>query len=116
MLFRSVSGGFIEVITPLMNKLSIADYLANSFEIESGYLTGKVLGKIIDRSAKAEFLRELRTKYGAEQTFAIGDGANDIDMVKAADIGIAFCAKPALQAVADIVINERDLRQLLQYL
>ena len=66
-----------------------------------------------DREAKAAFLNELRSKYRPSQTIAVGDGANDIEMVKAADIGIAFCAKPALQAVADVVITNRDLREVL---
>lgn len=108
-----VSGGFLEVITPIMQQLGIKDYLANSLEIAEDLLTGKVSGKIIDREAKAVFLNELRTKYCPIQTIAVGDGANDIDMIKAADIGIAFCAKPALQAVADVVITNRDLREVL---
>jgi phosphoserine phosphatase len=108
-----VSGGFLEVITPIMQQLGIKDYLANSLEIAEDLLTGKVSGKIIDREAKAVFLNELRTKYCPTQTIAVGDGANDIEMIKAADIGIAFCAKPALQAVADVVITNRDLREVL---
>ena len=108
-----VSGGFLEVITPIMQQLGIKDYLANRLEIENGLLTGKVTGKIIDREAKAAFLSELRAKYRPTQTIAVGDGANDIEMIKAADIGIAFCAKPALQAVADVVITNRDLREVL---
>ena len=108
-----VSGGFLEVITPIMQQLGINDYLANSLEIAEDLLTGKVSGKIIDREAKAAFLNELRTKYQPTLTIAVGDGANDIEMIKAADIGIAFCAKPALQAVADVVITNRDLREVL---
>lgn len=108
-----VSGGFIEVITPIMKQLGIKEYLANTLEVENGFLTGRVSGKIIDREAKAAFLNELRSKYRPSQTIAVGDGANDIEMVKAADIGIAFCAKPALQAVADVVITNRDLREVL---
>ena len=108
-----VSGGFLEVITPIMQQLGINDYLANSLEIAEDLLTGKVSGKIIDREAKAAFLNELRAKYHPTQTIAVGDGANDIEMIKAADIGIAFCAKPALQAVADKVITNRDLREVL---
>ncbi len=108
-----VSGGFLEVITPIMQQLGIKDYLANTLEVSEGLLTGKVSGEIVDRNAKAVFLNELRIKYAPTQTIAIGDGANDIEMLKAADIGIAFCAKPALQAVADVVITNRDLREVL---
>jgi phosphoserine phosphatase len=108
-----VSGGFLEVITPIMQELGIKDYLANTLEVTDNLLTGRVSGKIIDREAKAAFLSELRTKYLPTQTVAVGDGANDIEMIKAADVGIAFCAKPALQAVADVVITNRDLREVL---
>ena len=108
-----VSGGFFEVISPIMKQLGINDYLANTLEVSNGHLTGKVSGKIVDREAKAAFLSKLRIKYAPAQTIAVGDGANDIEMIKAADIGIAFCAKPALQAVADVVITNRDLREVL---
>ena len=111
-----VSGGFVEVISDLMEKLQIQDYKANTFEIENGSLTGKVTGSIVDRNAKADFLLDLKKKYLPSKTFAIGDGANDIDMLTAADVGIAFCAKPALNEVADVVILKRDLREVLNYL
>lgn len=111
-----VSGGFVEVIEPLMQELNISNYRANNFEIEDGKLTGRVAGQIIDRKYKALFLNELKEQTGAKRTFAIGDGANDIDMVQTADFGIAFCAKPALNDVADIVILKRDLREVLNYL
>lgn len=111
-----VSGGFVEVIAPIMKLLSIELFKANSFEIQDNKLTGRVTGEIIDRSAKAKFLNELRVQFNPEQTIAVGDGANDIEMIRAADIGIAFCAKPALKEVADLVIDKRDLREILNYL
>ena len=111
-----VSGGFVEVISDLMKKLHIEDYKANALEIANGSLTGKVTGAIVDRKAKADYLFELKNKYSPKKTFAIGDGANDIDMLKAADVGIAFCAKPALNEIADVVILKRDLREVLNYL
>jgi len=111
-----VSGGFLEVISPLMQSLSIANYRANRFEIANGKLTGKVLGKIVDRAAKAEYLHELKASLKPARVIAIGDGANDIEMIKAADIGIAFCAKDALRREADFVIENRDLREVLQAL
>lgn len=111
-----VSGGFMEVIAPIMKLLSIEFFKANSFEIQNSKLTGRVIGEIINRSAKARFLNDLRREFNPQQTIAVGDGANDIDMIKAADIGIAFCAKPALKEVADVVIDQRDLREISNYL
>ena len=111
-----VSGGFVEVISDLMKKLHIEDYKANTLEIADGSLTGKVTGAIVDRKTKADYLFKLKNKYSPKKTFAIGDGANDIDMLNAADFGIAFCAKPALNEIADVVILKRDLREVLNYL
>ena len=111
-----VSGGFVEVINPLMSELNISDFKANQLEIIDGILTGRVVGSVVDRAAKASYLLELEGRYSPAKTFAIGDGANDIDMVNAADCGIAFCAKPALNEVADVVILKRDLREVLNYL
>ena len=111
-----VSGGFLEVITPLMHSLAISYFKANSLEVVAGRLTGKVQGAIVNRSGKATYLRQLQSLLNPSQTIAIGDGANDIEMIKAADIGIAFCAKTALKEVADIVIEQRDLREILTLL
>ena len=111
-----VSGGFVEIITPLMSELNITNFKANQLEIIDGILTGRVVGSVVDRAAKASYLLELEGRYSPAKTFAIGDGANDIDMVNAADCGIAFCAKPALNEVADVVILKRDLREVLNYL
>lgn len=111
-----VSGGFIEVIAPIMKLLSIELFKANSFEIQDKKLTGRVTGEIINRSAKAKFLNDLKSQLNPLQTIAIGDGANDIAMITEADIGIAFCAKPALKEVADVIIDQRDLREILNYL
>ena len=111
-----VSGGFTEIISPLLATLKISKFKANSLEIIEGKLTGKVNGEIVDRRAKAEFLKELVALSGIplSDTVAIGDGANDIDMIQSAGIGVAFCAKPALVNVADRVINTRDLREVLK--
>ena len=111
-----VSGGFTEIISPLLATLKISKFKANSLEIIEGQLTGKVNGEIVDRRAKAEFLKELVALSGIplSDTVAIGDGANDIDMIQSAGIGVAFCAKPALVNVADRVINTRDLREVLK--
>ena len=111
-----VSGGFTEVIIPLLTSLKIKDFKANSLQIIDGRLTGKVQGPIIDRRAKAEFLREIAEihQIPLAHTVAVGDGANDIDMIQNAGVGIAFCAKPALIEVADRVIINRDLMEVLK--
>lgn len=111
-----VTGGFTEVISPLLANLKISKFKANSLEIIEGKLSGKVQGEIIDRKAKADFLNEIVASTGIpiSNTVAIGDGANDIDMIESAGIGIAFCAKPALVEVADRVISARDLREVLK--
>ena len=113
-----VSGGFTDVIAPLMQKLNINQYKANQLEVIDKKLTGRVSGEIVGRATKAEFLREIANneKIDLAQTIAIGDGANDLDMISAAGIGIAFCAKQVLQDAADVSINKRDLRLILKYL
>jgi phosphoserine phosphatase len=111
-----VSGGFLEVITPLMHSLTISFFKANSLEVLAGKLTGRVQGAIVNRNGKATYLKYLQSLLIPSQTIAIGDGANDIEMIKAADIGIAFCAKNVLSEVADIVIEQRDLREILIFL
>lgn len=106
-----VSGGFHEVIDPLVASAGIDHVLANRFEVADGHLTGHVCGPIIDRRAKAEMLAELRQRYDvpAARTVALGDGANDIDLLRSAGTGIAFCAKPALREVADVCLDGPSL-------
>ena len=102
-----VSGGFLDVIEPTLKELGIDFYQANRLEIEDGKLTGKLLGQIIDREAKATALREFAAAEGValSQTIAIGDGANDLGMLEVAGLGIAFNAKPAVRDAADSTIN-----------
>jgi phosphoserine phosphatase len=113
-----VSGGFTTVIEPLIKELNIYHYRANSLEIIDGKLTGKLIGKIIDRAAKAEALRDFAKAEGVEleQTIAIGDGANDLDMIAAAGLGIAFNAKPAVKAAADSTVSAPYLDSVLYLL
>lgn len=113
-----VTGGFIEVLGPTIAHLGIMHVRANSLNIEDGYLTGLVNGPIIDRAKKAEALVEFASKesISINHTIAIGDGANDLDMVIKANLGIAFCAKPALIAQADTIIVRRDLSRVLDLL
>jgi phosphoserine phosphatase len=110
-----VSGGFIDIIEPMIRDLSIKYYKANKLEIAAGLLTGGLIGPIIDRAAKATALHEFVTASGVaiENTVAIGDGANDLDMMAAAGVSIAFNAKPIVVAAADLAITEQSLRSVI---
>lgn len=113
-----VSGGFTTVIEPLLLELSITNYRANTLEVIDGKLTGEVIEPIIDRAAKAQALRDFATATGVaiEQTIAIGDGANDLDMIAVAGLGIAFNAKPAVRAAADSSLTAPYLDSVLYLL
>ncbi|MFM6940571.1 MAG: phosphoserine phosphatase SerB [Candidatus Planktophila sp.] len=113
-----VSGGFTSVIEPLVKELGIDHYRANTLEISGGKLTGKVVSDVIDRAAKAEALRDFAALEGVslDQTIAIGDGANDLDMIAAAGLGIAFNAKPAVKAAADSSVSAPYLDSVLYLL
>ena len=113
-----VSGGFIDVIAPLLKELDIKYFKANSLGIENGVLTGEVIGPVIDRAAKAAALREFAVaqSISMDQTIAIGDGANDLDMIAAAGLGIAFNAKPSVKAAADSSISQPYLDSVLYLL
>ncbi|KQR98043.1 phosphoserine phosphatase [Williamsia sp. Leaf354] len=110
-----VSGGFRQVIDPLAHDLELDFVRANTLEIVGGKLTGRVIGEIIDRPGKAIALRAFADQVGVpmEQTVAVGDGANDIDMLTVAGLGIAFNAKPALQEVADAALSHPFLDAVL---
>ena len=111
----AVSGGFRRIIEPLAEELSLDYVAANELEIVDGTLTGRVVGPIIDRAGKAKALREFAEQAGVpmEQTVAVGDGANDIDMLAAAGLGVAFNAKPALREVADASLSHPYLDTVL---
>jgi phosphoserine phosphatase len=110
-----VSGGFRQVIAPLADELSLDFVRANTLEIVDGKLTGRVVGEVVDRAGKATALRAFAAEAGVpmEQTIAVGDGANDIDMLSAAGLGIAFNAKPALREVADTALSQPFLDAVL---
>jgi phosphoserine phosphatase len=114
----AVSGGFSEVLEPLAKDLELDFQRANTLEIVDGKLTGKTIGPVIDRSAKAaalaEWARELGLAEGA--TIAVGDGANDLEMMAAAGIGVAFNAKPLVRASADLVLEGESLEPLIAIL
>ena len=105
--FLLVSGGFTFFTERLQQRLGFEYQHANILEIENGRLTGRLKGRIIDAQAKADLLREYRSRLGLQpyQVLAMGDGANDIPMLKEAGIGVAYRAKPKAQAVADACIN-----------
>jgi len=113
-----VSGGFEPVIAPLMAELGIAHMRANNLEIVDGKITGALSGPIIDRAGKADALREFAALHSIalEQTIAIGDGANDLDMIALAGLGIAFNAKPAVKAAADSSVSAPYLDSVLYLL
>lgn len=110
-----VSGGFIEVVGPLAQALGIDYARANHLEIVDGHLTGRVTGDIVDRAGKAAALREFAAAAGLplSRTVAIGDGANDLDMLAAAGLGIAFNAKPVVRSQADASVNVPYLDSVL---
>ncbi|HQK32146.1 MAG TPA: phosphoserine phosphatase SerB, partial [Phycicoccus sp.] len=103
----AVSGGFLEIVQPLAEELEIDHARANQLEVVDGRLTGRVIGDVVDRAGKAAALRELADAEGLplSRTVAIGDGANDLDMIEAAGLGIAFNAKPVVRAQADAAVN-----------
>jgi phosphoserine phosphatase len=110
-----VSGGFEPVIAPLAAELGIDHIRANNLEIADGKLTGELTGAIIDRAGKASALRDFAAEHNVdlEQTIAIGDGANDLDMIAIAGMGIAFNAKPAVKAAADSSVSAPYLDSVL---
>ena len=110
-----VSGGFLEIVKPLAERLNIVNVRANQLEIKDGTLTGNLIGPIIDREAKAHALKDFAAKYDIplSRTIAIGDGANDLDMLKAAALGIAFNAKPYVRDAAYASVNTPYLDTVL---
>lgn len=110
-----VSGGFTNVIAPIIEEMNLDFFRANTLEIKNGVLTGHIVGDIVDRAAKARFLTEFAAGENVplSQTIAVGDGANDLDMLKAAGLGIAFNAKPSVKAQADSSINTPYLDAIL---
>ena len=110
-----VSGGFINVIEPLLRSLNLDFYRANQLEVKNGKLTGELLGQIIDRKAKKDALEEFAASENVpiSQSVAVGDGANDLDMIEAAGLGVAFNAKPKVAAAAATTISNYDLSTLL---
>ena len=112
------SGGFTYFSEILKSKLDLCETKANQLEIIDGLLTGNVLGEVVDAQSKADFLKELANRYqiSNHNTIAIGDGANDLPMIIEAGLGIAFHAKPSVQAQAPMKICFTDLRGVIAVL
>lgn len=113
-----VSGGFVEVLAPLLENLGVEHLAANHLEVLDGHLTGELRGDIVDRPGKAAALARFADLVGVplQQTVAIGDGANDIDMLTLAGLGIAFNAKPVVRDHADAALNVPYLDAVLYFL
>jgi len=110
-----VSGGFSQVVDPIAKDLGIDHVRSNTLEIVDGKITGNVIGPIVDRAGKALALKEFANleNVSPANTIAIGDGANDLDMIAAAGLGIAFNAKPAVQEAAQSALNAPYLDSVL---
>lgn len=113
-----VSGGFHELLDPLAATMGLDHWRANRLEVDGGRLTGGLVGPIIDAAAKAGALREWAAAEGIAlpQTVAVGDGANDLEMMGVAGLAIAFNAKPLVRSEADLMIDLCDLSQVLPVL
>lgn len=113
-----VSGGFHQVLDHLAPPLGVDVWRANRLAVADGALTGEVDGAIVDAEAKAHWLRTWAADHGVapSATLAIGDGANDLRMMEAAGLGLAFNAKPAVRAAASIVVGAVDLREAIPLL
>lgn len=113
-----VSGGFHNIIDDFVAGLPISYVRANTLAVADGRLTGELTGPIVDRAAKERHLREFAAAEGIDlaHTIAIGDGANDLDMVRAAGLGVAFAAKPVLREAADLVLPGPRLDDVLAHL
>ena len=110
-----VSGGFTPIVERLAKSLGIAYFSANQVEVKDGHLTGKLVGQIISPEVKKETLEQWREelKLSKERTIAIGDGANDLLMLKSAGLGIAFCAKEVLKKEIQYHVDKRDFLEVL---
>ena len=113
-----VSGGFHEVVDPVASRIGLNYWRANRLEVLDGRLTGGLSGPIIDAEAKAATLREWATDFGVPlaQTVAVGDGANDLPMMAITGLAVGFDAKAPVRDEANVIMDRRDLAQLLPLL
>ena len=117
-LVGAVSGGFHNVLDKLFAQLQLDFLKANVLEVVDGKLTGKITAAPVDRLAKAQALREFAAlhKIELENTVAVGDGANDIDMIELAGLGVSYMGKEILRQKADLHLEKAGLNALIQYL
>ena len=117
-LVGAVSGGFHEMVDPLALELGLDMHRANRFEWEGDALTGGILGPLIDAAAKERTLLEWAQAHHIDlaRTVTIGDGGNDVAMLRRAGVGIAFMAKPVAKDAADVIIDTPDLSRVLDTL
>ena len=110
-----VSGGFTPIVEKLAKSLGIAYFSANQLEVKGGFLTGELVGQIISPEVKKETLEKWREKLklSKERTIVIGDGANDLFMLKSAGLGIAFCGKEVLKKEIPNHVDKRDFLEVL---
>ena len=111
----AVSGGFTQLLEPLAKELNLDYFRANQLEIIDGKLTGQVTGPIIDKPAKATALTQWAKELNLDliNTVAVGDGANDLDMMDIAGLSIGFNAKPRVRQAADVLISKNDLTEVI---
>lgn len=114
----AVSGGFSQVLDVLGARFALDDWLANALEITDDRLTGRVDGEIVDGAVKARSLGAWAERWGIplSATIAMGDGANDLEMMATAGLSIAYCAKPIVRERARVRIDRPDLRDAIAYL
>lgn len=113
-----VSGGFLELVDDLARALGLDYWSANRLEVAGGVLTGRLTGAVVDAAAKATTLIEWAADFGIPltQTVAVGDGANDLPMMAITGLSVGFDAKAPVRDEADVLMDDRDLRQLLPLL
>lgn len=114
----AISGGFSQVLEPLADKLSLDFFKANNLEVKDGVITGEIIGDIVDAEVKARTMLDWAREYGFDvsNTVAVGDGANDIQMLKASGLAVAFRPKDILRDYADLVIEGDSLEPLISVL
>lgn len=114
----AISGGFSQVLEPLADKLSLDFFKANNLEVKDGVITGEIIGDIVDAEVKARTMLDWAREYGFDVSniVAVGDGANDIQMLKASGFAVAFRPKDILRDYADLVIEGDSLEPLISVL
>ena len=113
-----VSGGFLNVLDSLLKDFNFNFVRANSLEVVDGYLTGQTIGTVINRTGKAQALKDFAEMSDVQlsECVAVGDGSNDLEMIQLAGLGVSYRGKEILNQAADVVIEEPGLDQLLKYL